>query len=981
MPGGSDDDVERIERALPGVDVMAEDDGADLNQSGTEYRCDHPHHTTPSSNGENLCISAEGETWHCKRHDHGGGKLSWVAMSEGICQCGDLDGGRIPSAIFRDVLEVAADRAGVELEGSGGSGSDERTEKLDRFDDARQQVAEFYHRCLDIHGMRAELKDRYGFSDELIDENLIGYAPEPGMAHDLPDETGIGAELLQRLGVWRESGAPHFQDRFVFPYFALDAGDRKVRYFTARAVDHDGGPKYLKIAKNDSVDSLAGHEPPFGIDTLRGAQTVVVAEGVTDALTLHDHGIAAVSPVTTHISGDALEMFARRLRGKDVFVVYDEDAGTDAGIQGASTDAYTLKEEHVDARVARLPSRPNESIDVNEWFCEGGTADEFRDEVLDGTFPAKVAWWAWGKGRPHHLFSAAVEELGEDPRMFKQKKDDEGDVYYESVRDVLEGVAQLDNARRKFYAGGQTALDAAIHKECYHHIIRWVFTVRGEFFRTESGEVLYFYRPDNKVVQVTKQARPGETTAEFAHMVERVLGISTADWGRSLINTVGRHFAFTAPERPVASLTHYDEAEGELYLNRFDGHYYALDGDDAELRRNGTDVFFRSKQAGEPFEYLEPDERATLPDAVPGERHPFTGSGDLIERLIANRINYDEAANLAPTLQRAQLYLHLHAMAFVTEFDGRPIMAWVGQKGSGKTMVLRSIGQFLYGPEWRESTMPSDEDNFVTKVSNRTLAAIDNYDDDVGWANDYLASIATGASIEKRELYTTDELRQAQPECWLALTSRDPPFRRDDVADRCLVFRVARVEGDFISETQYLRQIRLYRDDLWSEFMDNLNEILRVRQQDADPHRTTSHRMADWALFARDAAEALGVSEVDDLLDGMQTERAFFALENEPLRLLIESFLREHPDGGEWEASELLDKFERASDDAGVPLTYSTSRGLSNALSSLSDELGELFGLEVVDPRNGAKRYRFPGAGEQGMLGYDFPGGDPRGEQ
>lgn len=971
-------DAERVADALPSVERMAEADGADLTTTGGESRCDHPHHATASTNGENLCIN--GDSWHCKRHRHGAGKLAWAGMSEGVIDCGDLNDGSIPSSLFRDVLEVAADRAGVDLSDAPAVPEKVR-EKREEFDADRLAVAQYYHDLLDAHGMRAELKQRYGFSDDLIDSNLIGYAPEAGMDHDLPDGSGVSRERLKRLGLLSSGGAPHFRDRFVFPYWVSERGGRHVRYFTARAVDHDGGPKYLKIAKSGDVDEQAQHEPPFGIDTVRGSRTVVLTEGVTDALTLHDHGIAAVSPVTTHISGDALEQFADALRGKNVYVVYDEDAGTQAGIQGAASDAHALKTEHVDARVARLPAQPNESIDVNEWFRQydgEGAADAFRDEVLGGvTYPASVARWAWSGGQPADVFSAAVEEIGEDPAYFIERENDDGDRYYVSVQEALDGIDNIADARRRFYHSGDTNLSAKLIQEAYFHVVKWVFSVRGEFFRTESGDVLYYHERTNSVVQVTREADPSTVDSEFLHTVERTLGISTSDWARGMFEAVARWAAFNTPTRPVARLSHRDDERGELYINKFDGHYYALDGQNVELRRNGTDVFFRSQVDAEPYQYRPESERDALPERVPGERPPFVGTGDLLHRLVCNRINYDEQANLGPTEQRTQLYLHLHAIAFGSDFDSRPIMAWVGEKGSGKTMALRAIGQFIYGDEWRESVMPDEKDDFMSKVSNQTLAAIDNYDDGVEWANDALAALATGASVEKRELYTTNDMRKVQPDCFLALTSRDPPFRRDDVADRCLVFRVERVSGDFISETQYLSQIRIYRDELWSQYLDNLNAILAKRQADADPHRTTTHRMADWALFAQDAAGALEVSNCDRLLEGMETERAFFALENEPLRVIIEQFLRDNPDGGSFEAGDLLGDFESAANEAGITMPYNTSRGLSNALTSLSEELGELFGMEVRESRSGPKRYDFPGAGRQGMLGYDFDrGGD-----
>lgn len=968
-------DFEKVRNALPSVLSMAEDDGFNPDSTGSgEYRGAHPIHGSTTAGTGNFAVTSDGDEWYCFRrgHKHGGGKLEYVAMSEGIVDCGGLEDGTIPRELLHDVLEVAAARAGVALDSESVMSDSERAEAARRSESCRA-VAEYYHTLLDEHDMRDELQARYGFTDELIDDNLIGYAPDAGMGHDLPGETGVDRDRLEALGLLRSGGSPWFTNRFVFPYWVLERGRREIGHFVGRALEPEHErerPKYLKLPNESELD-----EPPLGVDTVRGAKTVILAEGVTDALALHDHGYASVSPVTTHITGDSVGEFARKLRGKDVYAVYDEDPESGAGLEGAAKCAHALKEEGVDVTVCRLPTRPGEEMDVNEYFAHvmsdrspAERCDAFETDVLDGvTMPADAAYWAWGGGEPGDLFAAAIDHLGFDPTRMEKRTNDDGDEWWVGVRDVLDGVRELPKARRLFYGDGKTSWSASTHKEAYHNVITWVCQARGEFFcSADTGDAFYYYNPDGKLYPVATSEKPGTATEEFRHFVEQTLGVSSNDWGRDLLNTVARSVSFGSPERHTAQFSHYDDDEGELYIDAYDGTYFALDGESVDQRRNGTDVFFQSDDDSEPFEYLAPEDRAELPNRVPGEKASIAGVGDRVMRVLCNRINFDENANLGPLLQRAQLYIHLHAMAFGSAMDGRPIMAWVGSKGAGKTVVLRSIGHFMFGEEWEPSTMPDNAEDFIAKVGNHSLAGIDNYDDGEPWANDLLAAVATGARVEKRELYTTNDMAVVKPKCFLALTSRDPPFRRDDVADRCLVFRLSRVSDDVVGESTYLKQPLIYRDDVWSDYLDNLNAIIRQRNSRDDSFRTTSHRMADWALFAEDIDEALDMGVADELLDGMQQERAFFALENEPLRLVVDEWMKQHPSGGEYEASELLDDFRAAADETGVMFEYASSRGLSKGLSSLSDELKELFGMEVVERGRGAKKYKFPPRGTGG---------------
>jgi hypothetical protein len=482
---------------------------------------------------------------------------------------------------------------------------------------------------------------------------------------------------------------------------------------------------------------------------------------------------------------------------------------------------------------------------------------------------------------------------------------------------------------------------------------------RGEFFKTPHGELYYFHDSETRIYRVDHDGRR-VLTEDFQGFVWERYNLFAGSFSRNLGTDLKSQARRDAPERAVYRFAHYNQNDGELYITDFGDGYYAVTSDAVEWRPNGTDVFFLPNDRSETFEYLEPADRPGLPDEIPGERPLWCGHGDAIMRLFGNRINYDENAALAPADQRKQLYLHLHTLPFIDELIGRPIMAWVGEKGSGKTVLQRSIGRFIYGPEFRESVMPDSKEDFIAKVSNQTLAFIDNYDDGVEWANDVLASLATGSAVDLREYYTTNDLHQEVPRCWLSLTSRDPPFRRDDVADRTLVFRVARVEDGFVGEGDYLRQATAYRDLLWSVYLDNLQSTIREYHDRDTGAMSSDHRMAGWAIFARTIADALDVSGVDELLETMETERATFALENEPWARVLGRWIEDHPtDAATYRgAGDLTDALEATANDHDLPLDVTHAAGLGSKLSNYREELAELYDLEIDDSER-SNQYRF----------------------
>lgn len=82
----------------------------DLSQmnkiSPNEYQGSHPVHD--STTEKNFCVNTKTNTWHCFRHNSGGGALQYLAMKEGLIKCEQAKKGALRGKKFRDVLNIAA---------------------------------------------------------------------------------------------------------------------------------------------------------------------------------------------------------------------------------------------------------------------------------------------------------------------------------------------------------------------------------------------------------------------------------------------------------------------------------------------------------------------------------------------------------------------------------------------------------------------------------------------------------------------------------------------------------------------------------------------------------------------------------------------------------------------------------------------------------------------------------------------------------
>ncbi len=176
-----------------------------------------------------------------------------------------------------------------------------------------------------------------GLTKDTIDAFEIGYAPDSWDAllkHML--SKGVAEADLVTLGlvVENERGRRYdrFRDRIVFPI--KDALGRVVG-FSGRVVE-GGTPKYLNSPESEVFKKS---ELLYGLDrarvAIRESGEVVVVEGYTDVMALHQEGVAnavaALGATLTTEQADALE----RLDARTVYLAFDADeAGQRAILSG-----------------------------------------------------------------------------------------------------------------------------------------------------------------------------------------------------------------------------------------------------------------------------------------------------------------------------------------------------------------------------------------------------------------------------------------------------------------------------------------------------------------------------------------------------------------------------------------------------------------------------------------------------------------------
>ena len=367
------DSRDRVRDAVDFVElVSARTDLRRAGQARYEGLCPFHDERTPS-----FGIDPVQKVYYCFGCQASGDLFTFVQETEGVD--------------FKGALELLAERYGVELaREKEDPGEEDRRKRRERLLELLKRTAAYYERYLweseEAARAREYLLGR-GLGEEVLREFRVGYAPSAWDRVLLASRRGGFSEqelyatgLAQRS---KENGRPYdrFRSRIMFPLADVRG---RVLGFGARAMRDEQRPKYLNTSDND-VYHKGSHL--YGADLARAhaakADEVIVCEGYTDTLALHQAGIRnTVGLMGTALTLDQLRELARM--AKRVLLALDADsAGQEAMLRG-ETILRTFRMTNrlkLELRVVVLP----ENTDPAELIgCDG--VDAMRS-LVSGSVP------------------------------------------------------------------------------------------------------------------------------------------------------------------------------------------------------------------------------------------------------------------------------------------------------------------------------------------------------------------------------------------------------------------------------------------------------------------------------------------------------------------------------------------------------------------------------------------------------------------
>jgi DNA primase len=365
------DSIDRVREAVDMVELVGAK--TDLRRVGSRFTGLCPFHDerTPS-----FSVDAERKLYHCFGCGEGGDAIRFVQETEA------LD--------FPEAVESLGERYGVRLEREEDDpAAEQRRRRRDRLHALLDRAAGFYANYLQASAEAAKARDYLAgrsLWEEILGEFRIGYSPSAwdrmivgAQQSGFTPEELVAAGLAQR---GRNGGLyDRFRGRIMFP---LADPRGRVLGFGARAMAEGRGPKYLNTSENELYHK--GRQL-FGLDLARShaarSGRVVVVEGYTDVLALHQAGIReSVAIMGTALTQEQLAELGRS--ASLVVLALDADR---SGKEAMLRAARAAEQRDLELRVVEMP----EGRDPAELVAQGGAEDFKRHlERATGIIPFQV---------------------------------------------------------------------------------------------------------------------------------------------------------------------------------------------------------------------------------------------------------------------------------------------------------------------------------------------------------------------------------------------------------------------------------------------------------------------------------------------------------------------------------------------------------------------------------------------------------------
>ena len=379
----------------------------------------------------------------------------------------------------------------------------------------------------------------------------------------------------------------------------------------------------------------------------------------------------------------------------------------------------------------------------------------------------------------------------------------------------------------------------------------------------------------------------------------------------------------------VHKFAYYDSKKFALYLYNTSKSIFKITEDEIKTIENGDEgILFEEMSNYQPFKIVE-----------------FKKDTNCLLDLVIKDLNLD---NSNPNInQRKLVEIWFYCLFFESIMPTKPLLVTIGEKGSGKSSILRRMGKLLIGMKFNVTSTTPDYKNLITLITNNYLIVLDNMDSPTTQINDALARIATGQVIMVRDYYTTNTQIEYEAKCYVALTSRKPQFTRDDVADRLVCIFLGRLENKFIAEKDIDKEIMESRDEVMSYVISRLQIIIKNLKR--NDNKTFKHVfiISYFAYFALKSVDSeIEQKELKNLFSALALQQKEFATQDDIIYTILKEIVsNKSNENRKFLAPELYKEFKHTAEalelDRFFNSIYSNPKALTTHLMNIQSNISK----------------------------------------
>jgi hypothetical protein len=559
-------------------------------------------------------------------------------------------------------------------------------------------------------------------------------------------------------------------------------------------------PKYKKMLvrgdrKNDHVSQHVKNIL-YGLDYLVNPreETIIITEGIADAMAAEQAGFAVVSPVTTRLKGADFEHRMDDFKRKKCVYIINDSEESHQGELGALDIADMLATEGVQAKIGEI-ERP-----------EGVDKVDLADATRDSEDPAKLILDLLKSAKPAllHRIMRIDPELDELERMDQLLSFEEAwqavpqaqlPVYvdkvaahfglkYQHKKELLSALKRLQKDKKKNSSGGGPAKpppNLSLRDRVYFEI------------ETEGGSLACCEQVAKIILDHLEKDGAKFYSMRFedvslVYYRNKLFHCRQPEWFELMHEIAGLNPEFRTCKAILRSIHMRVKREGNTikslsWIATAVNHtkYLNLGGD------TGTDLIRMdpSKKRIKIVPNGNNDNNVALKSPAHMHQLKFDDDASIEEGLtLFKNLIFDKM-----TCQPCDRYLIIAWQMlswFVDDLQTRPLMRFQGVAGSGKTTCAKMISALMYGEPRLEnaSTVAAIYDSgamtpclYLDNLENKNMT-----DPLV----DFMVATATGAVRQKKGGNSAGDIIQQAPQCTVMSTGIEP-LRRNELIQRTFI--------------------------------------------------------------------------------------------------------------------------------------------------------------------------------------------------